>query len=293
MKKSTGAGPDIVSSPERERGDPAPERADFETVTATPGPNVQTRVRSRRGLRVLFVVGGLILLALALVIAYFAFWTLGRSTDRQTETFSGSIDRVIVEDVNGRVTLEAGTTTEVTVEREWLFSDAPTVQMVEDDGTLRITADCGAFCQTHISGTAPADAEIVVRTEAGSIDVTGFREGADLNTSAGNVKVTGIGGPAKLRTDAGSIRGDISDGDVDAETSAGGIDLEIVGDFSHIAAVSDAGSVNLTVPDYIYRVEAETSVGRTDVNVSTAPDAERVIVARSNVGNVTINHLPG
>lgn len=291
MRKSSNAEPDVVSSPERDGGDKTTERRDSETLTDTTAPKVQTRVRPRRRLRVLVVIGRLILLALALAIAWIVLWTLGRSTDRQVETFSEPIDQVIVEEVNGRVTFEAGTTTEVTVEREWLLTDRPEVLMVADNGTLRITAKCGAFCQTHITGTAPAGAKIVVRTEAGYIDVTGFGGGVDLNTSAGNVNVTGINGPAKLRSDAGSIRGDISDGDVDAQTSAGGIDLVVLGDFSRISAVSDAGSVSLTVPDDVYRVDADTSVGRTEVNVSTAPDAARVIVARSDVGNVTIDRV--
>lgn len=56
------------------------------------------------------------------------------------------------------------------------------------------------------------------------------------------------------------------------------------------AIVSDAGSVNLTVPDGVYRVDADTSAGRTEIDVATAPDATRVIVARSGAGNVTIDH---
>ena len=282
----------ITASLEQHQGDLVTE-ARGTTVTDIGAPKTPTRSRPRRGLRILVVAGGLVLLALVLVISYFALWALGRSTDSQTETFSGPIDQVIVEDVNGRVTFEAGMSTEVTVEREWLFGNAPDVQIVENDGTLRITANCGSFCQTHITGTAPADAGILIRTEAGYIDVTGFAGGVDLNTSAGHVNVTDISGPARLRSDAGSIRGNISDGNVDAQTSAGVIDLEVVGDFSRISAVSDAGSVELTVPDRVYRVEAETSAGRTDVNVSTAPDAARVIIARSSAGNVTIDRSTG
>jgi hypothetical protein len=95
-----------------------------------------------------------------------------------------------------------------------------------------------------------------------------------------------------LWTDAGWIRGSIVDGDVDARTSAGGIDLEIRGDFAVASAVTDAGSVRLSVPDDVYRVEAETSVGSTDVDVPTDPDASRLIVARSNAGNVSVDRLP-
>jgi DUF4097 and DUF4098 domain-containing protein YvlB len=114
----------------------------------------------------------------------------------------------------------------------------------------------------------------------------------DLTTSAGSLTVTDVGGPAKLWTDAGWIRGSIVDGDVDARTSAGGIDLEIRGDFAVASAVTDAGSVRLSVPDDVYRVEAETSVGSTDVDVPTDPDASRLIVARSNAGNVSVDRLP-
>ena len=294
MSKSSTTTADAASRPEGDRKSAQVEGSPLQTSTDTAArPTVQTPAPKRRGTRVLVVAGGVTVLVLALVIAYFAFWTLGRSTERLTETFSGSIDQVVVEDVNGSVTLEAGTGTEVTVEQEWLFGDAPDVQMTEDEGTLRITANCGSFCRTHITGTAPTDAKIVVRTEAGSIDVTGFESGVDLSTSAGNVRVTDIVGPAMLRSDAGSIRGDVSEGDVDAQTSAVGIELEVLGDFSRILAVSDAGSVHLTVPDDVYRVEAETSVGRTRVNVSTDPDAPRVIISRSSAGNVTIDRMSG
>jgi DUF4097 and DUF4098 domain-containing protein YvlB len=165
--------------------------------------------------------------------------------------------------------------------------------MVEDDGTLRISADCGAFCRTHVTGVAPANAELVVRTGAGDIVIRDFEGGVDLNTSAGDVTVSSISGPVVLRSDAGFIHGNVSDGDVDAQTSAGGIDLEVRGDFSRISAVSDAGSVMLTVPDGVYRVDAESSAGSTEVDVTDDPDAARLIVAHTDAGNVTIDRSSG
>lgn len=266
-------------------------------VTASPAPetgpdtstNVQRPVRPRRGLRTLAMVVGTMMLAMAFGAGV---WALGRSTDSQTTAFGTTIDRIVVENINGRVTFGAGPTSELTVEREWLFTTAPEVEIVESGGILRITGNCGSLCRIHVAGTAPAGTGILVRTDAGSIDITGLSGGVDLTTSAGNVTVTDVAGPAKLRSDAGWIRGDIADGDVDAQTSAGGIDLKIRGDFSLVSAVTNAGSVRLSVPNDVYRVQAETSVGSTRIDVSTDPDAARVIVARSDAGNVTIDRLP-
>lgn len=288
MKDSNSAKPDATSTPERDWGDTQAERGPVGTSTGTANPRTQPGRKGRRILRIFAMMVGLVLLVLGLAAAA---WTLGRSTDTLTESFSGPIDQVVVDDVNGRVTFEAGTASEVTVEREWLLAGPPDVEIVYDDGTLRIIANCGSFCRTHVSGSALAGVGIVVRTEAGDIEITGLEGGADLTTSAGNVTVTDIRGPATLRTDAGWIRGDISDGDVDAQTSAGGIDLEVVGDFSRISAVSDAGSVRLAVPDHVYRVDADTPVGSTRVNVTTDPGAAREIVARSDAGNVTIDRI--
>jgi hypothetical protein len=43
----------------------------------------------------------------------------------------------------------------------------------------------------------------------------------------------------------------------------------------------------------VYRVDADSSAGFTDVNVATDPEAARVIEAHSGAGNVTIDHFPG
>lgn len=258
------------------------------------GEGLQTKAQPRRsGARIARLVGWLLLGAFVLWGAWSVLWALGRSTDSRTESFPGPIDSVVVEDVNGRVSFEAGTSTEVTVTREWLFSGTPEVEMVAENHTLRISADCGAFCRIHVTGVASATAELVVHTEAGDVVARHFEGGVDLNTSAGNVTVSSISGPAVLRTEAGSIRGDLSDGDVDAQTSAGGIDLEVRGEFSRLSAVTAAGSVRLTVPDGVYRIDADSSAGSTDVNVADDPDADRVIIAHSDAGNVTVDRFSG
>lgn len=246
-------------------------------------------VRRGGGLRVLGIALGTLLVLVGIAAG---LWAVARSVDTETMAFGPNVGLIVVDDINGSVTFDAGTNSELTVKREWLFSSAPEVDIVERDGTLRIAGDCGTFCRIHISGVAPAAAEIVVKTSAGDINVEGFEAGVDLTTDAGNITVTDVAGPAMLSSDAGWIRARVSDGDVDAQTSAGSINVEIRGDFARVSAISNAGSVRVSVPDGVYRVDAETSAGSTRVNVPTDPDATRVIVARSDAGNVTVDRLP-
>lgn len=237
--------------------------------------------------RALAVTFGLVILLIGLAALA---WTVGRSTDTTTEAFSGTIDRLVIE-VNGRVSISAAESTEVTVNREWLLTGAPTVDQTQDGGTLRVSANCGFmswWCQTHVTATAPASTEVVVVTSAGDVTVTGFENGVDLTTSAGNVIIDAIG-PATMRSSAGRIEGRITDGNVDATTSAGRIELTVTGEFNRISAVTSAGAVLLTVQDDVYRVDADTSAGNVRANVSTDPDAAREIVARSSAGNITID----
>jgi hypothetical protein len=237
---------------------------------------------------VLAVTFGLVLLVVGLAALA---WQVGRSTDTRTETFSAPIDRLVIE-VNGRVTVDAAESAEVTVEREWLLRGAPSVELTQDGGTLRVSADCGFlrwWCQTRVTATAPADAEVVVITAAGDVVVTGFENGVDLTTSAGNVIVDSITGSALLRSSAGRIEGTITDGNVDATTSAGRIELTVLGDFNRISAVTSAGNVLLTLPDDVYQVDADTSAGNVRINVATDPDAAKEIMARSSAGNITID----
>ncbi|MFP3915768.1 MAG: hypothetical protein ACLFWM_12895, partial [Actinomycetota bacterium] len=108
---------------------------------------------SGRAGRVLATIFG-ILLVLAGAIAL--LWTVGRSTETFSEEFEGTVERVVI-DVNGRVSLEAGEPSRVTVEREWLLVGAPEVEIRQDGTTLRISAECGLLqlgCMTHVTATS-------------------------------------------------------------------------------------------------------------------------------------------
>ena len=248
-----------------------------------------TEQPSRRG-GVLKWVLGVILGLLLLGALGAAAWYFLRSEDLVSQGFEGQIDQVVI-NVQGEVDITAGTTYEVDARREWLFGDAPQVDMALEGGVLRVEANCDSGfiprCLVSIDAVVPADAEILVESDAGAVTVTGTNAGVDLATDAGSITVD-VAGAATLRTSAGSIEGTVRDGDVDASTDAGNIDLVIEGDFTGVSATTDAGSVELTVPDLVYAVDAASTAGEVTVDVRTDPASDVTIRARSSAGNVTV-----
>jgi hypothetical protein len=255
------------------------------TSTGSSTPGVIPPVTPRRPAAVALVV-----LAVAVALAAMALSAL-RHTDSRTQAFGTPIQRLAVE-VDGRVTVESGDRTAVTLTRHWGLFSTPDTSVTATGGTLRVRGACRVLalrCSTDVTATVAPDTEVVVVTSAGSVSVTGTTAGVDLRTSAGAVDVEGVSGPVRLRTSAGAIRGSVVSGDVDAQTSAGQIALTVSGAIERLAAVTSAGAVDLTVPDDVYRVDAETSAGSTEVQVRTDPASTRLIIAHSSAGSISIH----
>jgi hypothetical protein len=252
-----------------------------------PGANQQAAPR-RTAAVVLVVVA--VTVALAVMLAAAAASVL-RHSDTRTQALDTRIQRLDVV-VDGRVTVEAGERTAVTLTRHWGLFGAPDTSVTSTGGTVRVRGDCRALspgCSTDLAATVAPDTEIVVVTSAGAVSVTGTTAGVDLRTSAGAVDVKGVSGPVRLRTSAGAIEGTVVNGDVDAQTSAGRIALTVSGSVERLSAVTSAGSVDLTVPDEVYRVDAETSAGSTDIQVRTDPASSRLIIAHTSAGSISIH----
>lgn len=243
-----------------------------------------------RPVAIVVVVLLVVAVALAAALAAAAASVL-RQSDTRTQAFDTPVQRLDV-DVDGRVTVEAGDRTEVTLTRRWGLFGTPETSVTSTGGTVSVRADCRALspgCITDLAATVAPDTQIVVVTSAGAVSVTGTTAGVDLRTSAGAVDVQGLSGSVRLRSSAGAIHGTVVAGDVDAQTSAGRIALTVSGSVERLSAVSSAGAIDLTVPDEVYRVEAETSAGSTDVQVRTDPASSRVIIVRTSAGSISIH----
>ncbi|HSS09672.1 MAG TPA: DUF4097 family beta strand repeat-containing protein [Acidimicrobiales bacterium] len=111
------------------------------------------------------------------------------------------------------------------------------------------------------------------------------------HSNAGDVRVAGLDGPLDLSSSAGDVIADsLASTEVRAQSSAGSVDVAFKIEPHHVEARSSAGPVTVIVPPggAAYRVDAHTSAGSTKVNVRTDPQSDRVIVADSSAGDVTV-----
>ncbi|WP_139173756.1 hypothetical protein [Geodermatophilus telluris] len=176
-----------------------------------------------------------------------------------TSSVVPGVREVVVDIGAGPVTLRGGDGDAVGVRStpHGLFtsSAAPRHELV--DGVLRITSGCSGFalhCWTEEEVTVPAGVPVRVHTGVGDVtavdlDVPLFEVGA----GAGTVTATFTGAPGEVRVDAGA-----------------------------------AGNVEVVVPDGRYRVDADATVGPTEVQVDHDASAGRSIDASTGVGQVTV-----
>ena len=212
-----------------------------------------TVASTRHPLRRAVAITAVVLAALTVTVILMA------SSVEQTETVSVPADVTGVEiDLDaGSVTLTAADELAVTITRSaGRFAGTPSSSTDVTDGVLRVTGSCPPLgvgrCHTPVMIAAPPG--VTVRAHTG----------------------------------AGSINGEIDRGTVVASTSAGSIGLTVTEQVDHLSATTQAGGIDLVVPDVVYAVDARTSLGRTHIQVDTADDADHVIEARSDVGNISV-----
>ncbi|MFZ0013530.1 MAG: DUF4097 family beta strand repeat-containing protein [Acidimicrobiia bacterium] len=220
-------------------------------------------------------------------------WFVPVTSGSRQETFQGDVDRLVVE-AAGDVTVVAGDSTGVTVERQWALNRTRDAEVELSDGVLTVRATCSLLairCRADVMATVSEGAEVLVTSDNGSISVTGTTGGVELTTSSGDVQVADVDGVAILSTSTGSVLGRLRSHDVTAYSSSGDVELSVTGDIDRLRAESSSGVVNLLVTDDVYRVDAEASSGEVTVGVATDPTSERLITAYSSSGDVTVSPL--
>jgi hypothetical protein len=247
------------------------------TNTQTPPQDTATAPKRRRRLAgVMLAAAGLLLLAGTVT---------GHAMAKNDETgfTSESVRAVVVDQDAGDVTLVPGDSpgqVHVTTSRTWGWQ-RPTSEHTVEDGTLTIAADCPAFlnlgpCDVDQRITVPAGITVEIALSAGSI------------TAAADVDVATL----DVRTSAGTIVGDdVKVPDFSAVTNSGDVRASFAGPApERVTARSSSGDVELTVPETVYRVDADTSSGDVRVGLTNDPQAARRISAHTSSGDVTVEH---
>jgi hypothetical protein len=219
----------------------------------------------------LLVVGG----AVALAVGAFA------STRERIVSYpvTGSLRGVAFDLADGGIVIVGGGRRDaITVERSERYAfghDAENRRWVQD-GVFRVRSRCPTAlmgrCRVSYRVKVPDNLPIEVRTDSGSVQMSGYRGSATLSTGSGDIRVAGFCG-FSLDARAGS-------GDVSARTACAPPKLSLR---------ANSGSVTAQVPPGTYDLDAESASGSEDVRgVKATDDSPFAITALSGSGDVTV-----
>jgi hypothetical protein len=201
-----------------------------------------------------------------------------RSQGDVRTSVSERVREIVVMADAGDVDVRAGLTGDVVIDRHdsWLL-DRPMVSTTLDGGVLTIRTKCGGLrsvlrCRSDLTIDAPPEVDVVVRTDAGDVDLRGLAGRADVQTSSGDIRTHRLE-PVVVR----------------ARTDAGNVSLDLFGQPARTEARSDAGDVRVVVPYGPYRVDAVTDAGNVKVEGLLRDDlAPQAIHALTNAGDITV-----
>ena len=218
-------------------------------------------------------------------------------TEKQDDTYTEPVSALTMDISGGNIEVIGDPDAEeVTVERtlKW-HNTKPVSHESITDGMLTVKqTECENNCYIDYRITVPADATLDdVRTAAGDVTVNGTTGPATVASNAGNISVTGGTGKVSATSDAGDI--EVADTDaeqVTATSAAGDVSVKCAVAPTDVHAGSDAGDVDVVVPDdgQSYSVDAGSDVGDADVTVQQSDEDGHRIEADSSAGTVTIRY---
>ena len=255
----------------------------------------------RRGGRVAWLVAGAALTIIAVGATAFAIGyqmtakAVTHST-YQTHTYAGQPRAVVVQLASGDVVLRRGSAGQITVRRHLQWSSRPPVVDERWDGhTLRLKQTCpagvfGESCQVDDIVTVPASVSVTASTAGGNITVNGVGGPLELSSASGDVAASGPAGPVSARTASGNITvTGARSADVSAKTDSGDVELAFAGVPAVVNGETASGNVTVFVPPGpSYNVQADTVSGNRSVTVGQDPASQKVVIAHSASGDVTV-----
>jgi hypothetical protein len=243
-----------------------------------------------------------LLVVLIVLVALLGVVVVGLSTfaavkDRTVSKLAGPVRSVDIDVDAGHVTVAAGQANDAIVDRTRQYiRGAPRISETLVDGVLRVKAECRRFievgCKVDYRVEVPGAVALQVRTKRGSVTVERMTGTIDVATSAGGVRLTSTRGPVKATTSAGNVDGtDLVAGFLDATTDAGRIRLSFAEPSGRIGLQTDAGNIDVGLPNAPggYRVMTDTRAGKVAVSVPDDPSAARAVTAKTAAGNIRIH----
>lgn len=248
-----------------------------------------------------WLIAGALATAVALVAGLAALWLWFADPDEAVETrsqtYTQAVDRIELNLAAGHITVVAGQSGQVAVERrlQWKRSKPTTSEEWSGDA-LRITATCpgdGEDCAVDYTVRVPAGVAVSAQTGAGDMSVRDLTGQVRLDSGSGHVTVDNTTGDLSVVTAAGDITGSgLRSASTSVETEAGHVTLRFAAAPTTVRSISAAGDVAISVPQGTegYLVRAETKAGDREVRVREDSSSTHTISASTESGHVTVGY---
>jgi hypothetical protein len=253
--------------------------------------------RTPAAVRVLWKVFAAVLVVAALVWGPYSVVTLIAHDERVEETSYPAGDIAVLDEGgnSGSISITAAAIDTIEVRAEisdGLRATGESQTVVGD--TLQLRSTCpnfgSNFCWVDYDIRVPADLELRVETDNGSITISGTSAPITADGDNGSIRLADVSGPVQVATDNGRVEGTrLRSQQVTADSDNGRVQLQFAAAPMSVVATSDNGRVEVVVPDdgTAYRVDLVTDNGAETIAVPLDSSSERTITVRTTNGSAT------
>lgn len=229
-----------------------------------------------------------------LVSVFFLFGWFDQSVETTNEL--GNPSRLVVEAGAGPIQITVSADDQARLHRQdsWLFSE-PSYEEESDGGSLIVRSTCpGSFpCRSALRLEVPAGMVVEVVAEDGVVDIVSFDGDLTVRSTASDGVILGPAtGSVSIDSPAGEVVGrHVQVNELSVTASAGAVDLVFARAPTVLSVAADDETVQVFVPDLLYRLDIATSSAEVEIDVDRAAGAPREI-AISSTGPVTVGLAP-
>lgn len=199
---------------------------------------------------------------------------------------------IVINDPNGSITVNTdGSSGSVTVQTSGRDQEAvPAGTYNSSENSLRIAVDKSPWSRSDLEVTIPNEADLVIQTSTGDINVTGVNGQVNLTSDSGTITLSqvSLARNSSVSTNSGDIRfdGALTDpnGSYQFQSGSGSVDVTLPADSSfHAAVTTKSGSFKSDFPE----VNSPPSGGAIVGDVGNLPRAN--VVVKTDSGSINLN----
>jgi len=203
----------------------------------------------------------------------------------------GGHPTIVINDPNGSITVntggQSGYVTVQTLGRDQ--ESVPSGTYNRSGDSLQIAVDKSPWSQTDLEVTVSDEADLVIQTNSGDINVTGVNGQVNLTSDSGTITLSqvSLARNSSVSTNSGDIRFDggiAPNGSYQFQSESGSVDVTLPPDTSfHAAVTTKSGSFNSDFPE----VNSQPSGGNIAGNVGNSPLAN--VMIKTDSGSINLN----